>query len=315
MVTWVAAVLVLVVVASFAIYQQRPQWLAQSHILRVTGPTGPPWRPRRRPPATAHQRADRADHLVHHPERHYTVGAKRFTVAVDTSGPCWVQVTSAGSSTTLVSGVAGGEAPDLYVDQRPDRPAGLVGRTGRPGGEREAGSSWPNPRSFPTPTCSRPAPTPKRNGPAYCSPSPEEEPGWPARSASSSASAAAVFRSSARIHCTKIGIRARKVKSSAPTQQDARTGVGAGHGVHRRRPPGATQQRQRQERLDGHPDEQTGHLQPVAQLPVRIGSSPTMGHQNSVAAKRKPRLTRSMTHMWSMAKPRAAVRKKANMEM
>ena len=35
----------------------------------------------------------------------YAVGAKQFTVAVDTSGPCWVQVTSAGSSTTLVSGV------------------------------------------------------------------------------------------------------------------------------------------------------------------------------------------------------------------
>jgi len=44
-----------------------------------------------------------------------------------------------------------------------------------------------------------------------------------------------------------------------------------------------------------------------------IGSSPTMGHQNKVAPKRKAMLIRSITHMCSMAKPRANVRKKANM--
>ena len=45
-----------------------------------------------------------------------------------------------------------------------------------------------------------------------------------------------------------------------------------------------------------------------------IGSRPTIGHQNRVEPNRKTRLTRSMTHMWFMAKPRAKVKKKANME-
>jgi hypothetical protein len=35
----------------------------------------------------------------------YVVSAKSFTVAIATSGRCWVQVTSSASSTPLVSGV------------------------------------------------------------------------------------------------------------------------------------------------------------------------------------------------------------------
>jgi cytoskeleton protein RodZ len=105
-VTWVAGLLVLVVVAGFAIYQQRPQWLAQSHILRVTGPDGatvaPPTGGH---PAPAHHAPAVQMTSFTTQSANYAVGAKQFTVAIDTSGPCWVQVTRAGSSTTLVSGV------------------------------------------------------------------------------------------------------------------------------------------------------------------------------------------------------------------
>ena len=62
---------------------------------------------------------------------------------------------------------------------------------------------------------------------------------------------------------------------------------------------------------------------PMSRLPILtpwlifqwgIGSTPTRGHQNSVEARKKPTLIRSMTHMWVMAKLRAKVRKKANIE-
>jgi hypothetical protein len=104
-VTWVAAVLVLVVVAGFAIYQQRPQWLAQSHILRVTGPSEPATGGSGGHPPPVHQAPVVQMTSFTTQSANYAVGAKRFTVAVDTSGPCWVQVTSSGSNTTLVSGV------------------------------------------------------------------------------------------------------------------------------------------------------------------------------------------------------------------
>jgi Helix-turn-helix domain/Domain of unknown function (DUF4115) len=105
-VTWVAGVLVLVVLAGFAIYQQRPQWLAQSHILRVTGPAAPTTAPATGGhPAHPHQAPVVQMTSFTTQSANYAVGAKQFTVDIDISGPCWVQVTPSGSNTTLVSGV------------------------------------------------------------------------------------------------------------------------------------------------------------------------------------------------------------------
>jgi hypothetical protein len=105
-ITWVAGVLVLVVLAGFAIYQQRPQWLVQSHILRVTGPNGHTVAAASGGhPAPAHQAPVVQMTSFTTQSANYAVGAKQFTVAIDTTGPCWVQVTSSGSNTTLVSGV------------------------------------------------------------------------------------------------------------------------------------------------------------------------------------------------------------------
>ena len=107
-VTWVAALLVLAVVAGFAIQQWRPQWLAQSHILRVAAPgttssssgggsggagSGP------KAPALVTGTGYTTQSAT------YVVNAKTFTVNVATSGTCWVQVTSSESPTPLVSQV------------------------------------------------------------------------------------------------------------------------------------------------------------------------------------------------------------------
>ena len=64
----------------------------------------------------------------------------------------------------------------------------------------------------------------------------------------------------------------------------------------------------------GTPSSRLASLAPWPICQWGIGSSPTMGHQNRVEEKRKATLTRSMTHMWNIAYPRAEVRKKANIE-
>ena len=96
-VTWVAAVLVLAVVAGFAIQRWNPEWLAQSHILRVASPqkartsggngagSGSEPKPRRSSPRDPFTLQSAS----------YTVNARNFAVGIATSGPCWVQVTSA----------------------------------------------------------------------------------------------------------------------------------------------------------------------------------------------------------------------------
>ena len=124
----------------------------------------------------------------------------------------------------------------------------------------------------------------------------------------------AVFRSSNLTHCTNTGMRARKVKSSAPTQRmpapawvlDTVYIDAAGRVVLNRA-------RARNDSR-GTPMSRLVIRRPWLSCQWGMGSRPTMGHQNSVAENRKARLTRSITHMWSMAKPRAAVRKKANIE-
>ncbi len=105
-VTFVAAALVLAVIAGFAIQQWRPEWLVRSHILRVAAPT------RTTPGSGGAAGAGQSDQAQKVVGIGYTlqsstwaVSSKKFTVNVATTGRCWVQVTSSDSPTPLVSGV------------------------------------------------------------------------------------------------------------------------------------------------------------------------------------------------------------------
>ena len=105
-ITWVALVLVLAVVAGFAIQQWRPEWLVRAHILRVAAPTSNA----SSPGGTAgggqnHQASAVVGTGYTLQSSNWTVNTQNFTVNIATSGRCWVQVTSSSSPTPLVSGV------------------------------------------------------------------------------------------------------------------------------------------------------------------------------------------------------------------
>jgi hypothetical protein len=104
-VTWVSVVLLLIVAVGFGIYQQRPQWLARSHILRVTGAGGGSATPAPTTPAANKKAPSVAMTSFTTQSASYTVDSSKFTVAVATTGPCWVQVISSTSTTPLLSGV------------------------------------------------------------------------------------------------------------------------------------------------------------------------------------------------------------------
>jgi cytoskeletal protein RodZ len=130
-ITWTAAVLMVVVIAGLATYQWRPEWLAQSHILRVgppvttasgqssaSGPsnTSSPSAPSgssgaQAPPAStggsgqSHPSSTVVATTNTGTSANYTVNAKKFTAAIGTTGPCWVQVTGSNSPTPLLVGV------------------------------------------------------------------------------------------------------------------------------------------------------------------------------------------------------------------
>ncbi len=101
--TWTAATLVLVVVVGFGILHWRAQWLVQAHILKVAEPGGTTSTP------SATHTPSTTPTVVQSSTggqgSAYLVSAKSFTVAIATTGRCWVQVTSSASSTPLVSGV------------------------------------------------------------------------------------------------------------------------------------------------------------------------------------------------------------------
>ena len=111
-VTWVVAVLVLVVAAGWVLLQVRPRVLANAHILRVVAPgsvaaTGG-GSPAQATPTTAP--ASRQTTAVQSTGStptgaSYSVATDKFDVVVATSGPCWVQVTSSTSAVPLISGV------------------------------------------------------------------------------------------------------------------------------------------------------------------------------------------------------------------
>jgi cytoskeleton protein RodZ len=101
--TWTAATLVLVVVVGFGILHVRPQWLAQAHILHVAEPGGTTTTPSASHTPTTTPTVVQSS--TGGQGSAYLVSAKSFTVAIATTGRCWVQVTSSASSTPLVSGV------------------------------------------------------------------------------------------------------------------------------------------------------------------------------------------------------------------
>jgi hypothetical protein len=104
--TWVVGGLVVLALAGSIIQSQRPQWLASAHILRVVGQDGA--RAAAGSPAAARRTAPSATVVATGTSGQtstYSVDTRAFVVDVTTTGPCWVQVTSSGSSTPLVSGV------------------------------------------------------------------------------------------------------------------------------------------------------------------------------------------------------------------
>jgi transcriptional regulator with XRE-family HTH domain len=106
-VTWMAVVLVLAVAAGLVLTVANPRLLANAHILRVA-PPGSAASGARSPagtPPTGRQAFPVQPAGSTSSNAAYTVATPKFTVVVATSGPCWVQVTSASSPVPLVSGV------------------------------------------------------------------------------------------------------------------------------------------------------------------------------------------------------------------
>jgi hypothetical protein len=112
--TWLVALLAVAAIAGVVIQRQRPQWMVEAHLLRISPPPGQP--------RTAVATAPVIHHAVHHATHHavgpvaadpsnssiqatYSVAAQRFTVGIATSAPCWVQVTSPASIAPLLVGV------------------------------------------------------------------------------------------------------------------------------------------------------------------------------------------------------------------
>jgi hypothetical protein len=105
-VTWVAAALMLVAVAGLVIDRSRPTWLAQAHLLKVVHPGGGSAAGKAAASASSnHSKSRVLETSSDGASASYTVAARQFVVAVTTSGPCWVQITSSTSSVPLVSGV------------------------------------------------------------------------------------------------------------------------------------------------------------------------------------------------------------------
>jgi hypothetical protein len=103
--TWVAAGLVLVVVAGFAIYRAQPTWLVQAHILRVARPGAGGATTRSTTAQQAQPKAQVVQTGATGTSASYSVGTQHFDVVIATSNRCWVQVTSSSSSIPLVSGI------------------------------------------------------------------------------------------------------------------------------------------------------------------------------------------------------------------
>jgi hypothetical protein len=109
--TWIVAVLVLAVAVGWVLLSVKPTVLANAHILRVVQPGAGPGTPTGGSTGTTappHQAFPVQPAGTSPSGASYTVATSNFQVAVATSGPCWVQVTSSSSAVPLVSGVQPG---------------------------------------------------------------------------------------------------------------------------------------------------------------------------------------------------------------
>jgi hypothetical protein len=119
--TWVVALLALAVVAGTVIQSQRPQWMVESHILRITAPGGAPLPASPKPAAAPARPAAQA--VTPGPtdgstQAVYTVSNQHFTLRLAASAPCWVQVTTPASIVPVLVGVLqAGEVKSIDADK------------------------------------------------------------------------------------------------------------------------------------------------------------------------------------------------------
>jgi hypothetical protein len=136
-ITWVVAVLALAAVAGTVIQGAKPQWLVESHILRMTVPGATALQRAAAPPTTAAP--------VHHPadpvtltstdgstQAAYTVSKSTFTLRVAASNPCWIQVITPASPTpefesTLQAGDVKTFVADKAISLQVGSSASIVG--------------------------------------------------------------------------------------------------------------------------------------------------------------------------------------------
>jgi Helix-turn-helix domain len=103
--TWLAAFCVLVVAAGWAVRTWNPEWLVQAHILRTTQRQATT--PAPAPSPTSHQKSAVEPVAAGTASAAFLVRTADFTVTVATTGRCWIEVTSSGSSVPLLEGVQG----------------------------------------------------------------------------------------------------------------------------------------------------------------------------------------------------------------
>ncbi|HWD52772.1 MAG TPA: helix-turn-helix domain-containing protein [Acidimicrobiales bacterium] len=120
--TWVAAVLVLAVIAGTVIQSAQPTWFVESHILRITAPGGGPVppAPRPAPAAPAHAQADPVVETTTDGSTfgQYTVASQHFTLKLAASDICWVQVIDSSSTTPVLQGdLQGGQDQAFPADK------------------------------------------------------------------------------------------------------------------------------------------------------------------------------------------------------
>jgi cytoskeletal protein RodZ len=119
-VTWFAALLLVVVAVGFVLQATSPQVLANAHILRVvpagsvessaggSSTAGPSGSTVTTSAPHAHQTFPVQPAGSTPSSAAYTVASSKFDVVVAITGPCWVQVTSSSSPDPLLSGVQPG---------------------------------------------------------------------------------------------------------------------------------------------------------------------------------------------------------------
>ena len=97
------------VAGGWAVRAWSPDWLIQAHILRTTQPgaSAKSTTPTSTPSPVSHQKSAVEPVAGSATGAAFLVRTADFTVTVATSGRCWVEITSSGSSVPLLDGVQG----------------------------------------------------------------------------------------------------------------------------------------------------------------------------------------------------------------